>query len=100
AVLLRKIFAAAVFGRVFFKRHARVSALLRAPVNQSILADVEIARAGAASPFVRFTSCDVVLETVEARKPPLAHAHDFFEDFGLAGSERLQLSLAVVQDAH
>ena len=43
AVLLRKVFPPAIFGRIFFERHAWVSALLRAPVNESILADVEIA---------------------------------------------------------
>jgi len=99
-MFFRKVFAAQIFGSIFFQRDARIAALLRTPVHEPILADVEVARTGAAPPIVCFALGDIVLESVDARKPALAHSHDFFEDFNLASAERFQLSLAVVQNAH
>jgi hypothetical protein len=49
----RQKFAADIGQRVFRQSLARVTALLRAVVHQSIFTDVKIAGAGAASPLVR-----------------------------------------------
>ena len=77
----------------FSERNARIAALLRAPVHQAVLADVEIARAGAAPPVVRLALGDIVLETVDAREAALAHGHDLFKNFDLARRQRFQLPL-------
>src|ERR1700719_334228 len=62
AGLLGVVLAAQVLHRVLGEGNAGIAALLRAPVDQAILADIEIARTGAATPFVRLALGDVVLE--------------------------------------
>src|SRR5207248_4465796 len=52
APLFRIVLALEIFHRVLFERNAWIAALLRAPVNEAVLADVEVARSGAAAPFV------------------------------------------------
>ena len=74
-------FALALLGRVFGQRNAGISALLRAVVDQAVLANVEIAGAGAASPIVFAARGDVVLEAVHASEGTLAERHDLFENF-------------------
>src|SRR5712664_3427192 len=46
------VFALEIFHRVVFQRSAGITALLRAPVDQPVFADVEVARARTAAPFV------------------------------------------------
>ena len=46
------------------ERDRRVSALLRAVVNQAVLADVEIAASGAALPLVRLAQGQVLVEEI------------------------------------
>ncbi len=88
-----------IFAGVFGERRAGVAALLRAPVHQAILTDIEIAGAGAATPLVILAAGDVVLEVVEARVGTLAQRHDLLKDALLVRAERLQLAIAVVQHA-
>ena len=57
-----------IFEGVLGQRLAGVAALLRAVVHQAVLADVHVARAGAATPVVRLAVRDVVLEVIEARE--------------------------------
>src|SRR3954447_21191716 len=53
--------AADVVGRIGGERDAGEAALLRAPVDQPVLADVEIARAGATAPVVRLAIGEIGL---------------------------------------
>src|SRR5713226_786476 len=71
-----RILAAPIGGGVFLERYARVPALLRTPVHQPVLADVEVTRAGAAPPVIFLSAGDVVLETVEQRIGPRSKRHD------------------------
>lgn len=91
-------FAAAVLGGVVGERNAGVAALLGAIMNEAVLADVEIAGTGAAAPVVLASGGDVVLEPVDAGEGALAEAHDLFKDLLLAGTERLNLAVAVVDE--
>jgi hypothetical protein len=68
------VFAADIFERVFHQRLGRVAALLRAVVHQAVLADIEVARAGAAAPVILFAVRDVVLEIVDLRVAGFFHA--------------------------
>src|SRR5581483_12315300 len=43
---------------------------------------------------------DVVLKSVDARKRTLAERHDLFEDLMLTWTERAELAVTVVQNAH
>src|ERR1019366_8670585 len=86
-------------GRVLLNRHARESALLATVVNQPVLADVEIARTGTATPLVRATLRNRLLKCVEAGVVlflPVAHLEVNASFFVL---ERLQLAAAIVNDA-
>src|ERR1700678_4424189 len=78
-----------LFVGVFQQRNARVPSLLRTIVNQSVFANVQVARAGAATPIVFEAFCDVVLELIDARKRALFQRDDFFENLLFARSQRL-----------
>src|ERR1700728_248986 len=71
AGFLCQIFAAQIFTSVILQRRSRIAALLRAVVDESVLANVEIARSGAASPVVGQTLGDVVLKCVDPCKAAL-----------------------------
>src|ERR1700685_619233 len=97
--LLREKFAVALLVSVLRQRNAGVAALLRAIMHQTILANVEIARAGATSPVVLQALGDVVLELIDAREGLLAQRHDLFENFLLARAQRLQLAVVVMENS-
>ena len=99
ASLLGKELAIPAFEGVFRKRNAGITALLRAIVNQAVFANIEVARARAATPIVLEASRDIVLEAVHARKRALTQRHDLFENLRLTRSERLQLTVSIVNDA-
>lgn len=67
-------------------------------MNQSILANVEVTRACAASPGVLASCCDIVLKRIDAREGPFPEAHDFLENLALMSIERSQLAVTVVND--
>src|SRR6266436_6321564 len=100
AKFFREIFAVPHLGRVLRQRNPRISALLRAPMHQSVLANVQIPRARSASPVVLPPARHVVLEFIESRKRPLPQLHDLFKNFLLARSQRLQLPVVVVNNSH
>src|SRR5580704_18169596 len=100
AALFGQEFAAAALGTVLRQRDAWISALLRAVVHQAILADIKVAGAGAATPIILFAGGNVVLKLIHARERLLAERHDLFENFALARSQRLKLTVAVVNQAH
>src|SRR5712691_10673048 len=68
-------------------------------MNQAVLADVEIACAGAATPVVTLALRDIVLEGVDAGEAALLHRLHFEIDATLFFAQRLQLAAAVVNDA-
>src|SRR5579883_3390610 len=98
AFLHGAVFAADVVDRVFHQRLGRIAALLRTVVHQAVLADVEIAGAGAASPLVLDAVRDVVLEIVDLGVTALFHGAHGHVDFAFNVAERLQLAFAVVND--
>ncbi len=93
-------FAMALLVCVFRDGDAGIAALLGAIVDQTVFADVEVTRAGPAAPVVLKAGGDIVLELVDPREGALSEGHDFFEDFLLARAKRLELSVAVVEDAY
>src|SRR5580700_7414891 len=100
AAFLREKFAVALLVGILRQRNAGVAALLRAVMHQAVLADIEIARASAATPVVLQALGDIVLELINAREGLLAQRHDLFEDLLLARTQRLQLAVVVVQNSH
>ena len=60
--------AVAALGGVLGERDARIAALLRTVMDEAVLANVEIARAGAAAPIVFAARGDIVLKRIHARK--------------------------------
>src|ERR1051325_29640 len=84
---------------VVLQRNRGIATLLRAVVNQPVLADVEIAGSGSASPIVGFAFGDVVLERVHASEAALFEALHLVVDPALLIGERLQLAATVVNDA-
>ena len=66
AGFLRQVLAAYVLECVLLDGSSRIAALLRAIVNKSVFADVEVTSACAASPVVRLAVREVVLKSVYA----------------------------------
>src|SRR5271170_1651295 len=88
--------AAEIVAAVGCERNSGIAALLRAVVHQSVFADVEIARSGAAAPLVRQTLRDVVLEGVNSGKAALLPRLHLVVDAALFVVERLHLAAAIV----
>ena len=78
-----------------------MAALLRAPVHQAILADVQIARAGAAMPLVRLAVREFLLEPIVVCEiqQRLAETGDFLQDRPLSIVERRQAAVLIVDDS-
>ena len=91
--------AMAALGAVLGERDAGIAALLGAVMNQTILANIEVARAGAAAPIVFAARGDIVLERIDTRERTLAEAHDFLENLALVRRKGLELAVAIVNDA-
>src|SRR5215813_11683044 len=68
-------------------------------MDQPVLADVEVARARAASPIVHTAIGQVVLKPVETRPAPLAETLQLFVNPRLSLAQWFELSCAVVNDA-
>src|ERR1700741_2659100 len=86
--------------RVFLQRDAGITALLRAVMHQAVFANVEIARAGPATPLIRPSQGDVVLEGIHAREAALLQLLHLMIDAPLFVAQGLQLSGAVMDDSH
>src|SRR5689334_613550 len=99
AALFGNELASNIVDGVLGERLGREATLLRAIMNQSIFADVEIARAGATAPCVWLAVCNRVLEVVEARIILLLERLHQAIDFALFFLQRLELSAAVMNDA-
>src|SRR6516225_676972 len=96
--LLGDTLTADVSHRVLLQGHRGIAPLLRAVVNQPVFADVEIARAGSATPLVRSPLRDVVLERVDAGEAALFKRLHLVIHRALFGVQGLQLPAAVVND--
>src|SRR6185369_11381176 len=83
-----------------------MAALLRTVVHQAVLADIEVARAGAAPPLVRLAIRQVVLkaanpriEILEDLPGPVDGGRHLVVNLALDRSERLEAARPVVDDA-
>src|SRR5689334_21822539 len=65
APFLGVVLAIEVFHRVLIERNSGIATLLRAPMDQTVFANVEVTRAGATTPIVRFALRDAVLKPVQ-----------------------------------
>src|SRR5262249_48578699 len=106
ARLRRREFPPDVLDRVAFERHAWMAALLRTIVHETVLADVQVARAGATAPLVRLAVRQIVLkaanpriEILEDLPGPVDRRRHLVVDLALGRSERLEAARAVVDDA-
>ena len=102
----RQELAADVVDRVRRRAARRAAALLRAPVHEPVLADVEIACAGAALPVVRLAvgkvhleAADAGVEVLEDLSASVDPPHHVVEHRALVRAERLEEAGAVVDDA-
>src|SRR5581483_1263485 len=95
-----EILATDIGNCVFFQRDAGIPPLLRAVMHQPILADVEVARSGAATPLVRTSLGNVVLEGIDTGEAaPLQGLH-LVIDAALFIAKRLQLAFPVMNNAN
>ena len=94
ATLHRVVFALQVRGRIFLQRNPRVAALLRAPVHQSVFADIQKPAPRVAFPVVRNPAHQVFLEAVVAEEGEhrLAQVVDLIENPPFVLAQRPQLS--------
>src|SRR6185437_12353145 len=99
ARFLGQILAADIFHRVLHQRRGGIPALLRTVVHQPLLADVQVAGSGAAAPFVGTPVGNIVLKEVDAGVAALLHGLHLAVDFALLRAQRLQLAVAVVNNA-
>ncbi len=99
AGFLRHVFPPDVFDSVIFQRLSRKAALLRTVVHQAVLANIEIARAGAATPIAGAPVGDAFLEIVDPGEVPLLKFFHLDEYFTLTIGERAKLAVTVVDNA-
>src|SRR5580698_6957199 len=100
AGLLRIKLAAYIGPRVFLQRNGRISALLRAIMNQAILADVEVARSSATAPLIGTAQRDVVLESIHTGKAAFLQSFHLVVHALLLVIQGLHLPRTVVDDSH
>ena len=94
-----QVFATDVGDGILLEGDSGIAALLRAVVDESVFANIEVARASAAAPLVGPSLRDVVLEGIDAREAALLHAFHLVVNGAFFVLERLNLALAVVNDA-
>ena len=68
ASLVTVILPLQILGAILLERDARVAPLLRTPVHEAVLADVEIPCTGTAVPLVGLPVGEVLLEAVVIRE--------------------------------
>jgi len=68
AALAAVILPLQIVRTVLLERDTRMPSLLRTPVHETVLADIEISRAGAAVPFIGHAVREVLLEAVVVRE--------------------------------
>src|SRR5262245_1384501 len=95
-------FAFKMLPSVIGERNGGIAALLRAVMNQSVFADVQVAAARAAMPLIRQSAYQVFLElivVIESEEGFLPGIQNFVVDGLLPLAERLQLARMIVDDA-
>ncbi len=97
--LLRQKFALYIFSPIFRQWNAGPAALLRAIMHQPVFADVKVARSGAAAPVIRLAVDDGFLKVIEAGIMLLCQPLHFVINPALFVAQRLQLPIAVMNDA-
>lgn len=83
---------------VLLERNPGIATLLRAVMNEAIFANVEVSGAGSASPIVRLSVREVVLEPIEPAVTLFSVILDLAIDALFASVERLHRAAAVVND--
>lgn len=99
AILLGEELAADVFTGVFEERHAGIAALLGAVMDQALLADVNVAAAGAAAPINGLAQRDIFLEPGEVGEAAPSEILKLAVDGEFLFTERFKLAAAIVNDA-
>src|SRR5262249_43814006 len=96
--LLGKIFSTKILFCILFKRNSRVTSLLRAIMDQPILADIQIPAASAAPPIVAPGFRQIFLKSIVsgiALLPKVFHLEVYF---ALQSFKRFERAEAVVDD--
>ena len=99
APFFRDVFALHIAVRVFEQRYAGRSALLRTPTDDSRFVNIQIARTGAATPFVFAAVNDFILKPIPTRTAFRAFRFDFLIDFLFAFGQTFVQTVAVVNYA-
>src|SRR5215472_5625578 len=86
--------------RVLLEGNRRIAALLRAIMHEPVLTDVQITGSRTATPLVRTSLCDIVLKAIDTREAALLKRLHRVVDRARFFVERLQLSIAIVNDAN
>src|SRR2546429_3864246 len=89
------VLALEVFHRVIREWSSGDATLLRTPMHLAFFANVEIARARATAPFVRFAFGDAVLKPIEPRVILIAELLHGVKNLFLFFRQRLQRSVSV-----
>src|SRR5271157_671448 len=85
--------------RVLLQRNAGIATLLRAVVHQTVLANVKVTGARPAAPVIGLAIGNVVLEPVKAGVMVLLQVLHLQKDLALVFTQRLKLSISIVNDA-
>jgi hypothetical protein len=93
------VFALDVGERVVPERNAGIAALLRAVVNEALLANIQIPRPGSAVPVVRSSPGEVFLKPIKPAVAVFAVGFDFAINPFFASVQRLYRALAIVNDS-
>src|ERR687896_1314639 len=90
-----------IFWTVMLQRNAGPPTLLGTPMHETVFADVEVTTARTAMPVVRLAVREVLLKAAVVRKIEHRRAdrQNVFQNPMLAIIERLQLTMAVVDEA-
>src|SRR5262245_23532552 len=94
------VFGTQLLETVAIQRNPRTATLLRAPMDQSILADIEIPGAGGAMPVVRFAVRQILLKAVVVGEieDRLSGGHDALEHSPLTTIQGCKLSAAIMNN--
>src|SRR5436190_20662307 len=97
---LRIVFPIKIIHRVLLKWNARITALLRTPVDKAVLADVEIPRARSAAPVVGLPFGYAVLKPIQSGMIFITELLHLLKNLFLSNGKRLQSSIIIVNDSH
>src|SRR6185295_1880397 len=99
ARLFGEVFALDVRERVFLEGNAGVTTLLRTIVDEAVFADLEIARAGSATPVICLAACQVFLEPIKPAVTRFIVVFDFPIDAFFTLIQWLHGTAAIMDDS-